>query len=73
MIWSIAYMINFGWKNHGPHICPSISYLGVGADVGLVTRVGDAAGDVHEAVGVLVLLLPRREPVHATCRKKYFL
>ena len=55
------------------HICPSISYLGVGADVGLVTRVGDAAGDVHEAVGVLVLLLPRREPVHATCRKKYFL
>ena len=48
-------------------------YLGVGADVGLVTRVGDAARDVHEAVRVLVLLLPRREPVHATWREKYFL
>ena len=45
-------------------------YLGVGADVCLVARVGDAARDVHEALRVLVLLLPRRQPVHAAWRRK---
>ena len=44
--------------------------LGVGADVGLVAGVGDAAGDVHEALRVLVLLFPRGEPVHPTWKKK---
>ena len=45
-------------------------YLGVGADVCLVARVGDAARDVHEAFRVHVLLLPRRQPVHAAWRRK---